>query len=111
MASKNKQNPVLKRDPKKERVFKMLADILETVGISVRREHLRRGQGWKASSGSCILKSSNLVLIDLALAQDDQIELLIGYIKELKIVCQPEALAELPPAVRAQLNDNLQQAA
>ena len=111
MAVKGKRVQAQKKDYKKERVFRLLADQIASTGITVRREQLRRGQGWRASSGSCILKSSNLILIDSSLHQDDQVELLVGYLRDLKTEFDPQWLEELPASIRGQLCESVQQAA
>lgn len=69
------------RDPKKECNFKALVAQLAELGVSVRRERLKQGFGWKAMSGSCQLAAQGIVLVDSRLSQDEQITFLSEQLK------------------------------
>jgi hypothetical protein len=75
----------LTKDPKKEGILKALAGIIEKAGVEVRREELKRGPGWRATSGFCRHNQSPVIFVDRILPQDDQINFLLDKITELKI--------------------------
>ena len=91
------------KDPQKEGVFKGLVNILQKAGVEVRREELKRGHGWKVSSGACRLQEARKVFVDRMLPQDDQISFLIDQILELNISPLKEDINELPDVVKNQL--------
>lgn len=72
-----------KRDPKKESIFKELAQKLAESGVIVRRERLKQGPGWKVLSGSCQVTESNYLFVDSRLSQDEQLELLSNRLAHL----------------------------
>lgn len=97
-----KKSEPLKRDPKKEHVFKELSDLLSTSGVNVRRERLKQGLGWKVISGSCRAHNNNLVFIDRRLPQDEQIAFLLAKISSLQLQIPEDKLQCLPEHVRNQ---------
>lgn len=97
MKSKNGANKPTK-DSKKEKIFKILTEIVTGAGLTVRREELKRGFGWKAVSGTCRLDDSKILFIDRRMTQEDQVSFLSSKIVALGIVPTSEqatALAEL----------------
>ena len=78
-----KKNLEVKKDPKKESYFKQLSANLMNLGVSVRREKLGAGPGWKAMSGACRLDSQALLFVDPRLPQEDQILFLKNRLHQL----------------------------
>ncbi len=65
-----------RRDPVKEgRIAALVAELLAQ-GVVVRREELKRGLGWRASSGACRVFDQNTLFVDRRLGVDDQIAFL-----------------------------------
>ena len=95
-----KKRKVATRDYKKEAVFRKLSQILTDGGITVRREKLKRGHGWRVMSGSCKFEQEDLLFVDQRLSQDDQINLLISKLAGLKLDIAPETLGELPERIQ-----------
>jgi hypothetical protein len=93
----------LPKDPKKESILKALAGIIEKSGVSVRREELKRGPGWKATSGFCRHNESPVIFVDRLLPQDDQINFLLDKITELKISASSEESQGLPESIQHRL--------
>lgn len=73
------------KDPVKEGIFKGMVNLFEQAGIAVRREELKRGHGWKATSGFCIHNDVPTLFVDRLLPQDEQISFLAEQIKEFKL--------------------------
>jgi hypothetical protein len=97
---KAKRKPRVTKDPKKESVFKLLARSLSESGYVVRRELLRQGHGWKASSGSCLASGEKILFVDRRLTQDEQISCLLAYMNDKGVQPSEEVLQELPEPVR-----------
>jgi hypothetical protein len=93
----------LPKDPKKEGVLKALAGIIEKAGVVVRREELKRGPGWKATSGFCRHNDSPIIFVDRLLPQDDQINFLLDKISELKIEASGQESEGLPESIQHRL--------
>jgi len=53
-----------------------LEELAQRCGIEVRHEKLLREVGYRARSGSCIVKEKNLVILDRTLAPAEQVEIL-----------------------------------
>ena len=91
--STKKQN---QKDSKKESTFRTLTEALSQAGIRVKREKLRSGSGWQASSGACRLHTDSLLLIDSRLPQDEQINFLADKILSLDAQVPEYILERLP---------------
>lgn len=87
-------------DPVKDRVFKKLAAILEIKGFKVRREELKAGPGWRASSGSCRAKAERLIFVERRLPQDEQLNFLLSTALDLGLNFETSEVAELPEATQ-----------
>jgi hypothetical protein len=87
------------RCPKKESVFKVLVEVLDSAGVAVRREKLKRGDGWRVASGQCRFREGKFVFVDQRMSQDDQIALLASYVRSMNINVDRSRLALLPPAL------------
>lgn len=99
--SKNtKRNDKNRFNPAKDRVFKTLAKIIEVKGFKVRREELKAGPGWRASSGACRARTDRLIFVERRLPQDEQLNFLLATALELGLVFSAEELAELPEATQ-----------
>ena len=85
-----------KKDPEKERVFRLLVDILTASDYVVRREKLKQGLGWKAISGACQLESDKLIFVDRRMPQDDQIDFLVSKVQSLGLDASSASLQDLP---------------
>jgi hypothetical protein len=70
-------------DPAKEKLVKSLILQLQERGLKVRREELKRGQGWRAKSGQCTVTGSPIVFLDSRLSQNDQIDFLNTQLSEI----------------------------
>lgn len=88
MLKKKKKKKQIQRDPEKERVYKGLVEKLRKKGLTVRREKLKQGFGWKVMSGSCTLDAEAIIFVDSRMSQDDQIAFLTGKLQEVNA---PEA--------------------
>ena len=100
---KTKRKPTRTKDPKKEAIFKSLSAILLRAGYEVRREELKQGHGWKASSGACRSLEQALIFVDRRLTQDEQISFLIGRILDSNIELTDAEIADLPKPVVSSL--------
>lgn len=92
------------RDPKKEAIFKELAQILASSGYVIRREKLKRGHGWRVLSGSCSFKAASLIFVDQRMSQDDQISFLLTKILALRIPVSRDQTKGLPEHIQNQLS-------
>lgn len=72
------------QDLQQERVIKGFAELLSTLGITVRREELKRGLGWRAQSGKCKIQESNLLFVDRRSLLSEQAAVLSQAILEHK---------------------------
>ena len=70
------------RTKEKESLIKGLAAVMKEHGLTVRREKLRSGPGWKVVSGSCRVKDERLVFVDPRLSLEEQILFLVGRAKQ-----------------------------
>lgn len=105
MAKLVKKKKSEQKDPKKESILKDLAQLLKAAGFEVRREELKRGPGWAASSGSCRAQNQKLILIDRKLPQDDQINFLISKIVDCKVpVVEQQVPISLPAHILEQIS-------
>lgn len=102
MSKTAKKPEVGKKDYQKEHVFKELSTLLAQSGVSVRREKLKQGLGWKVISGSCRAQGDKFLFIDRRLPQDDQIAFLLAKLASLNIQIPDSAMAELPEFVKSQ---------
>ncbi len=93
----------LVKDQKKEGILKALSSIIQKSGVEVRREELKRGPGWKATSGFCLHNQSPIIFVDRLLPQDDQINFLLDKIAELKITAALEDASDLPESIQRRL--------
>ncbi len=94
------------KDITKEVVFKGLSSILEKAGVSVRREELKRGHGWKATSGFCRHEDTPVIFVDRMLPQDDQIAFLVDQMLDLKVAPSEEDLQHFPEVIQRQLSSS-----
>ncbi|MDZ4784539.1 MAG: hypothetical protein SGJ02_00530 [bacterium] len=94
------------KDPKKEAVFKGLSSVLGRSGFLVRREELKRGPGWKATSGFCRHNDSKTIFVDRLLPQDEQISFLVEQIQELSIKAIDSELQIFPEVIQRQLSES-----
>ena len=105
---KNKPKVTRSTDPEKERAFKGLSSLLGSQGYSVRREELKRGPGWRASSGSCRKMDEKIVFVDKRSPIDEQVAFLVQEVINLDIVCDEAMLAALPEDLRGPVASALQ---
>jgi hypothetical protein len=86
-----------KRDPAKEgRLNELVCDFVK-LGFVVRREELKRGLGWRATSGVCRVFDRDTIFVDKRLGIDDQISFLESRLDELR----KGGLGEAPESVSA----------
>ncbi len=90
----------------KDKAFKTLAKLVEIKGFKVRREELKAGPGWRASSGACRARTDKLIFVERRLPQDDQLNFLIATAIELGLVFTAEELSELPQATQEVLSSS-----
>ena len=89
------------KNDKKDNTIKILVGFLNSKGFKVRKEILKSGSGWRAVSGSCSVEDNKMVFMDRRLAEDEQIEFLIGKIKDFDIKPEVEVLEKLPEFYRS----------
>lgn len=68
-------------DKKREGEITALVQQIAAAGFVVRREELKRGSGWKASSGSCRVVSDRVVFVDRRLPLNEQMLFLSEFLK------------------------------
>lgn len=98
MGSKNSTGST--KEQKKESVYRQLSKILDAAGVKVRREKLRQGPGWRAHSGACMADKTPLVFVDSRLSVEDQVNFLIGEIRERNVKPSAESMADLPETIQ-----------
>ena len=98
-----RQGSGVEKDPKKELLVKSLSTLIERAGVQVRREELKRGHGWKATSGFCHHNTNPVLFLDRLLPQDEQISFLLDQIEELKIQTDLNETSEFPEVVQRRL--------
>jgi len=81
-------------------VVKQLTVALGGHGITVRREELKRGPGWRAVSGMCRTREQRMLFLDRHMPHEDQIAFLTSKIAELKLELSPDCIGRLPERVR-----------
>jgi hypothetical protein len=74
---------VAQREAELAAKIKELSALLSSKGISVRREKLKQGNGWRAMSGSCRLETEQIVFVDPRLSLQDQVEFLLARVQVL----------------------------
>lgn len=104
---RNTRSQVLPRDPQKEKVYRSLTTILSDAGYTIRREELKRGSGWSATSGACIHQQTPHLFVDRRLTQDDQIAFLVERMIEYKVVPTDEQLIEFPEVIQNQFRSEI----
>jgi hypothetical protein len=87
-------------DRSKEDVIKNLVAALTERGLTVRREELKRGPGWKAVSGVCRVADQRVIFLDRTTTADEQIEFLVGRFRQFSVPVSPERLSQLPESVQ-----------
>lgn len=98
---KNKKiKPSQPVDKEKENVIKALTSLFASQGFKVRREELKRGPGWKASSGNCRKIEDKLIFIDRRSPSDEQIAFLVQQFSDLDIHIGDEMIATVPEEIR-----------
>lgn len=111
LKKKSKNDQKLTRDAQKEAVYRQLSSLIEDAGYQVRREELKRGNGWKVVSGACRVEASKLILLDRRMTQDDQIAFLVGTLQSLGATLDSEKIAQLPQVIQHQLTKELNEKA
>lgn len=107
-SKRTKSRHSLTRDPEKESILRALSAVFEEAGYVVRREHLKRGPGWRVVSGTCRAADAGstlrtLVFVDRALPQDEQITFLLQRMAELQIHVDPARFEAFPDRIREQM--------
>lgn len=87
-------------DRSKEETIRALVQALTAAGLTVRREELKRGPGWRAVSGVCRLASGKIIFLDRTTRQDEQIEFLVGRFQQFRVIPSETLLAAVPESVR-----------
>lgn len=96
---KRKQNVAY--DPKKESIIRELAELAQINGISVKREVLKQGIGWKVMSGSCRFNDERIIFVDRKLSQSDQISFLFNKFMNLGLRPDAEQIQKLSDDTRS----------
>ena len=102
--SSEKNTKKISWDHQKDIVFKGLAEFCHSRGLTVRREDLKQGHGWRVMSGTCRMNDQKLIFIDRKLPQDEQILFLASRLAALKIEVPAEELTKLPENVKGILS-------
>lgn len=87
------------QDQTKEQYIQMLSQMITDRGYQVRREKLKRGQGWSVQSGAAAVFGQPTVFIDRNLTLEDQLEVLIAQLKELNFAPSQRDLLNMPEAL------------
>ena len=99
----SKKAPLAAKDQKKEMYLRCLGLLLESHGIKVRREHLKRGHGWKVVSGVCSVEGERLLFVDRGMSQDEQLDFVLSRISAMGICPTSEEISQLPEGLQRQL--------
>lgn len=89
------------KEREKLRDFKLLSQLAERAGISVRREKLARGHSYRVKSGECVLGGKNLVFVDKRLPIEQQLIILTDFLVDLRVEIDPEEGKQLTAATRS----------
>lgn len=100
---KNKPSKPVNFSSKKDNLIKALIRLCKERGVDIRRERLKQGFGWRATSGICMHQEKPVVFIDSRLEQDDQLEFLLSKIRDLNIAFNEEELREIPLKIQTQM--------
>lgn len=100
---KNKSTKPVNFSTKKDGLIKDLIRLCKQRGVDIRRERLKQGFGWRATSGVCMHQDKPVVFIDSRLGQDDQLEFLLSKIRDLNIPFKDEDLANIPLKIQTQM--------
>jgi hypothetical protein len=95
-------------EPKGARLAALLDEMVEAAercGLEVRRERLMREVGYRARGGSCRFRERNLVILDSAQPEGEQLEVLVDALRERDL----ESLY-LSPAARRMINPETERA-
>jgi len=76
MKSARKPTKLSKKSQELDARYRLLVKDLRENGFTVRREELKRGLGWRASSGTCRLFQDKLILVDRRLPAEEQVNFL-----------------------------------
>lgn len=79
-------------------MIRELIQYFAAAGITVRREELKRGIGWRAVSGSCRVFSDRLILLDRHLKSEEQLNFLVSKLADFDL--------EAPEGLRQKLGPN-----
>ena len=97
-----------KQKTQKERVadkqLKILGSLFEKRGITVRRERLSRGPGYRVKSGGCHLTGNGYLFIERRMPSDHQLSLLVDYFVDLGFAAEDSELDGFSPKIRKLLS-------
>lgn len=79
--------------------IKAISLFLEQEGYTVRREELKRGLGWRASSGVCRTVESKLVFVDRRATLTEQSSFLVETLRSV-VASEPSKFQRLPENLR-----------
>lgn len=83
--------------------IRSLSKLLQSNGISVRREKLTRGQSFRVKSGGCFLSDQQTLFVDKNLPIPQQLSVLIDYLLDKRVEVPADVLQELSPQFRSLL--------
>ena len=89
------------RDAAKERLFREIAAVYLKQGVTIRREKLKQGHGWKVLSGSCRAQEKEFLFVDSRLGIDDQLVFLLSSAERYEIEIPEELFLQIPENLRA----------
>lgn len=92
-------------DAAKERTLRTIVEVLQRLQVTVRREELKRGPGWRVMSGGCRLEGREVLFVDRRVTLDEQIEVVLERLRALSNQLSEEMLSELPEAIVRSLID------
>ncbi len=79
-----------------ERSVKVLQKLIQSKGITVRRENLSRGNAYKVKSGDCHFSGNKILFVDRRLSPSQQESVLIDYVIDNQITLDEDEFKLLP---------------
>lgn len=107
---KSQSQAVLKQDKEKEQQIQLIISLIQSAGVEVRRERLKRGASWSVQGGAAAVYGKPVLFLDRHLSKDDQLDFLIGQFQnELKALgvslenAKSEEVETLPDSLKTLL--------
>lgn len=86
-----------------EALLRILCRLLQSRGVTVRRENLSRGNAFRVKSGNCLLSGKDLIFVDKRLPAAQQLSLLLDMAVELQLPFEEQELGAFPAPMQVLL--------